>query len=236
MNISRKRKRQWIGFGTGLLITVITYVVLSIKPTENMLSLGPMNTGHENLSCESCHTPAKGNVFQQLQANIMFAVGMRRTQADFGTKNVDTQKCLECHDRANDRHPLHRFTETRFSAVRKALGVNTGTVECESCHVEHNGVRVTQSNIGYCQNCHQETELNNDPLEISHANLIERGMWSTCLQCHDFHGNHVFQTTESMQDTIPLQVIREYFEGGTSPYATIKKYYPLSEEAWLKTQ
>ncbi|WP_258105730.1 cytochrome c3 family protein [Marinoscillum sp. MHG1-6] len=231
MKISRKRKRQWIGFGVGLFVTTATYTILSLPSNDDMLSLGPMNTGHEDLTCESCHTPAKGNVFQQAQANLLFSIGLRSKEADFGTENVDTEKCLECHDRDNDRHPLHRFKEPRFSAARKDLG-HEGQVECESCHKEHNGVRVTQTNIGYCQNCHEETVLNNDPLEISHEELIDRGMWETCLQCHDFHGNHIFHAAESMNDTIPVAIVREYFEGGETPYSEIKKYYPLTEEDW----
>lgn len=234
MKISRRRRRQWIGFALGVLVTVATYVIISVESNEDMLSLGPMNTGHEELSCEACHTPAKGNVFQQLQANLMFSLGMRKTEVDFGVENVDTDKCLECHDRKNDRHPLHRFTEPRFAEARKNLGAETGQVECESCHVEHNGVRITQTNLGYCQNCHQDTNLKNDPLEISHAELIEEGMWTTCLQCHDFHGNHVFHAAESMKDTIPIKVVREYFAGEASPYADVKKYYPLKEEEWRK--
>ncbi len=236
MKISRKRKRQWIGLGLGLLITASTFVILTLKPNEQLRSLGPMNTGHENLSCESCHTPAKGNAFQQIQANIMYTFGMRKTKADFGTKNVDTKKCLECHTRENDRHPMHRFTEPRFADARKKLGAETGKIECESCHTEHNGVRITQTNIGYCENCHTDTKLNNDPLEISHEELIQKERWTTCLQCHDFHGNHVFHAAASMKDTIPQTVVRAYFDGGKTPYAAIKKYYPLSEEEWAKTK
>ena len=228
MKISRKRKRQWIGFGVGLLVTACTYTYLSLPSNEASLSLGPMNTGHEDLSCEACHTSAKGNVFQQLQANVMFTFGMRKTVADFGTENVDTEKCQECHDRPNDRHPLHRFTEPRFAKARKNLGVTN----CESCHTEHNGVRVTQPNIGYCQNCHGDTEMNNDPLEISHKELVANEMWTTCLQCHDFHGNHVYHAAESMNDTIPLKIVREYLNGGKSPYSDVKKYFPLKEEEW----
>ncbi len=230
MRISRKRKRQWIGFGVGVFITITTYTILSLSVNESMLSLGPMNKGHEELSCVSCHTSAKGNVLQQLQANMMYSVGLRKTQADFGSKNVDTQKCLECHDRANDRHPLHRFKEPRFAEARKNLGVT----ECEACHVEHNGVRITQTNLGYCQNCHGETKLKLDPLEISHEELIKKEMWTTCLQCHDFHGNHVFETAKSLQDTIPVQVVRAYFDGGKSPYSDIKKYYALKESEWKR--
>ncbi|PWJ42865.1 cytochrome c3 family protein [Sediminitomix flava] len=232
ITISRKRRRQWIGFAVGLFITSICYVVLSLPINEQFLSKGPMNTGHEELSCESCHTPSRGNTFQQLQANIMFTVGLRKTEANFGSENVDNKKCLECHERANDRHPLHRFEEPRFAEARKELGVTY----CESCHEEHNGVRVTQVNVGYCQSCHEDTELSNDPLEISHKDLIAEEQWTTCLQCHDFHGNHIYHAAESMADTIPMIALKEYFDGGESPYAGIKKFYALSEELWAQEQ
>lgn len=232
MIISRKRRRQWIGLGVGLFITVITYVVLSVPAGEDFLSKGPMNTGHEELTCQSCHTPAAGNAFQQVQANLMFTFGLRRSAADFGAENVDNQKCLDCHDtRDNDRHPVHRFTEPRFSEARKNIGVTY----CESCHSEHSGVRVTQVDVGYCRNCHGDTEMSNDPLEISHKELVQREMWTTCLQCHDFHGNHIYEAAESIRDTIPVRVIRTYFEGGPSPYAETKKFPPLNEkEYWAK--
>lgn len=229
MQISRKRRRQWIGFGAGIFLTVVTYVVLASPRNEDLLSKGPMNKGHEDLSCESCHTSSKGNVFQQLQANVMFTFGLRKTEADFGTENVDNQKCLDCHDRPNDRHPLHRFTEPRFVEARKNIGVT----ECESCHQEHNGVRITQVDIGYCRNCHEDTELSHDPLEISHKELIAQQQWTTCLQCHDFHGNHIYEAAESMKDTIPIKVVKNYFDGGKTPYADVKKYKPLTEEEWL---
>ena len=228
MRISRRRQRQWIGFGVGLLATAIAYVVLSIPAGEDFLSKGPMNTGHEELSCKSCHTPAQGTAMQQLSANVMFTLGLRKTEADFGTENVDNTKCLDCHDRPNDRHPLHRFEETRFSEARKNIGVT----ECESCHNEHSGVRITQTNIGYCSNCHGETNLSDDPLEISHKQLIAEEKWSTCLQCHDFHGNHIMHVAESMKDTIPLKVVRAYFDGAPTPYSDQKKYKALTEEEY----
>ena len=231
MRISRKRKRQWIGFGVGLFITVVSYVLLFMPANEDFLMKGPMNTGHEDLSCQSCHTPARGNVFQQMQANLMHSVGLRKTEADFGAENVDNQKCLDCHDtRDNDRHPTHRFTETRFAEARKNLGVT----ECESCHSEHNGVRVTQTDTGYCRNCHGETVMKDDPLEISHEELVRREMWTTCLQCHDFHGNHIYETAASMKDTIELRVVLGYFDGGESPYSDKKKYPPLTEDEYWK--
>ncbi|ANQ49180.2 hypothetical protein MY04_1806 [Flammeovirga sp. MY04] len=229
LKISRKRRRQWIGLSVGFFITSICYVVLSHPANEDYLSKGPLNTGHEELQCSSCHTSAKGNVFQQLQANVMHTVGLRRTEANFGTENVDTQKCLACHDRENDRHPLHRFEEPRFAEARQELGVT----QCESCHQEHNGVRITQTNLGYCQSCHEDTEMKNDPLEISHKELIAKKNWNTCLQCHDFHGNHIYEASATLKDTIPIAEIKAYFEGEDSPYADIKKYYATTEEEFL---
>ncbi|NLR90777.1 cytochrome c3 family protein [Flammeovirga agarivorans] len=232
LKISRKRRRQWIGMSFGIFITSIAYVVLSHPANEEYLSKGPLNTGHEELQCSSCHTTAKGNVFQQMQANIMFSVGLRRSEANFGTENVDNNKCLACHERENDRHPLHRFEEPRFANARKEIGVTN----CESCHQEHNGVRITQLDVGYCRSCHEETEMKNDPLDVSHKELIGAKQWNTCLQCHDFHGNHIFHAAESIKDTIPIEEIRAYFNGGDSPYAQEKKFYATTEEEFLNQQ
>jgi len=101
------RKRQRIGSFIGISISIIIFILLPLKQNEDFLSLGPLNTGHEGLSCNACHTDAKGNLLQQLQSNISYTFGMRKTKVDFGTENVDTKKCLECHDRPNDRHPTH---------------------------------------------------------------------------------------------------------------------------------
>ena len=59
-----------------------------------------------------------------------------------------------------------------------------------SCHREHQGVRVTLTEIGYCRHCHEETRLKRDPLDVSHEALIKAKEWDSCLGCHDFHGNH----------------------------------------------
>ncbi len=219
--VSRKRKRQVLGIAIGLFISCLTYVFLSVPQNEHLLAKGPMNTGHENLECQDCHTKAKGNVFQQAQANISHLFGLRRTPVDFGHKNVDNQKCQSCHDRPNDRHPIHRFEEPKFFEARK----NIQPTQCESCHSEHDGIRVTISTSAYCVNCHTDTELSDDPLEISHVELIKNNEWQTCLQCHDFHGNHVMETAASMKDTIEIKTILDYFEGGPSPYSEKKKYY-----------
>lgn len=222
MKISRRRKRQVIGALVGFVATCIAYVWLSLPQNEALVSLGPMNTGHENLECIDCHTPARGNAFQQIEANFYHLIGQRDHPVQFGTKNVDTRKCQGCHDRPNDRHPVHRFKEPRFDDARKNIKIT----ECETCHLEHNGVRLTINRSIFCVNCHSDLELKNDPLDVSHEELIAAEEWETCLQCHDFHGNHIMKTADQMKDTIPMAKVRAYFEGEASPYSDTKKYLP----------
>ncbi len=224
------RKRQYIGSLIGISIGIIIYIILPLKQSETYLSLGPLNTGHDQLSCNSCHTDAKGNLWQQIQSNIAFTFGARKTQADFGTENVDTKKCLECHERANDRHPTHRFLEPRF---KEAIAKINAT-QCETCHREHNNTRVVLNSANFCMNCHYDLEVKNDPIDIPHSKLISEKQWSTCLQCHDFHGNHIYDVATKMKDTISLKKIQAYLKGGLDPFSQKKTHQPLSEEEWQK--
>jgi hypothetical protein len=187
-----------------------------------------MNTGHEDLKCETCHTPAKGTLLQQLQSNVQHFIGLRKSAVQFGTHNVDSKKCQECHIRYNDRHPVHRFLEPRFKDKIKEIDAT----QCETCHLEHSELRITQTSLMFCINCHQDLEVKNDPLDISHAELIKQKEWVTCSQCHDFHGNHIYNAPTLMKDTIPMFEIMEYLKGGKDPYSDTKKYEPLSEEEW----
>ena len=218
--LNPRRKRQFMGFLIGVALVLIAYTILMWPGNEELVSLGPMNTGHTDLKCQDCHTKARGSAFQQLNANLLHLIGLRKKPVTFGNEDVDNKKCQACHDRPNDRHPVHRFMEPRFAEVRKAIHPES----CESCHREHNAVRLVIKDTGYCQNCHGDTELKEDPLDVPHAELIKGEMWTTCLQCHDFHGNHEMLTPVVMKDTIPLFKIREYIQGGMSPYSDKKKY------------
>ena len=84
------RKRQQIGSLIGIGIGLLIFIILPLKASEEFLSLGPMNTGHEGLSCNACHTEAKGNLLQQIQTNITYTFGARKKSVDFGTENVET--------------------------------------------------------------------------------------------------------------------------------------------------
>lgn len=220
LKLNPRRKRQFIGCLIGAALALLAYTILMWPGNEELVSLGPMNTGHTDLKCQDCHTKARGSVFQQLHANLLHLIGQRKKPVTFGNEDVDNKKCQACHDRPNDRHPVHRFMEPRFAEVRKAIHPES----CESCHREHNDVRLVINDTGYCQNCHVDTELKEDPLDVPHAALIKGEMWTTCLQCHDFHGNHEMLTPVVMKDTIPIFKIKEYIRGGRSPYSDKKKY------------
>lgn len=229
--INPLRKRQFYGILTGIILATTTILALIFaKPAEEYLSIGPMNTGHEGFSCNTCHADAKGNWIQQIQSNSEYSLGMRKKMVDFGSLPADTKKCLACHERDNDRHPTHRFLEPKHQkAIKKIDATN-----CNTCHTEHNGIRTTLANGNYCMNCHSKTKVKNDPVDIPHAELFKKGMWSTCLQCHDFHGNHQAPAASLMKDTIPMATIKSYFAGGSDPYKGAKKFKALSEQEWIQ--
>ncbi|MFI1743368.1 cytochrome c3 family protein [Thalassobellus sediminis] len=228
--VSPLRKRQFIGGIIGLLLGGLICFILTLDVSEKYVSIGPMNAGHNDMSCVACHADAKGNLVQQIQSNISHAVGVREHGVDFGTKDVTVVNCLECHDRPNDRHPNHRFSEPRFKEAIKVIDATT----CITCHSEHHGERVSVASIDYCMNCHQELVVENDPLDISHQKLIANEQWTTCIQCHDFHGNHRYEVPTSLKDTISMYALQKYFDGGEDPFGNDKKYIGLSEFDWLK--
>lgn len=186
---------------------------------------GTYNTGHENLKCEDCHFEAEGNLRQQVQHNVktFLKVHEHKTYIDVGHKRVANTACLSCHQRPNDRHPVSRFKEIRFAEQRKELGIH----ECRACHSEHSGTRMSILPSNYCRSCHENTEIKDDPLDIKHQDLFRDGKWNTCLQCHDFHGNHIYEVPQKMKDTIPLLEVQNYLKGEKVIYSTRKHHKAL---------
>lgn len=219
------RRQQAIGYLLGLTGGLLATGLLLLPAFESLHARGPWNTGHEELRCNVCHRPAPGTLRQQLQAGARHLVGLRATPADFGLQDVDNRECLACHDRPNDGHPVFRFVEPRFAGARAAIAPHL----CVSCHREHTGVRVT-AEISYCRHCHEDTRLKNDPIDIPHATLIAADRWTTCLGCHDFHGNHVMETATKLARAHPPTRIAQYFKGGASPYPK-ERYYEAKREA-----
>ena len=179
------------GYLLGLVVGILILVVFFWPGLESFHTLGPANTGHEDLDCQDCHIPAGG----------------------FQHQAISNTQCLDCHDNPEDVHPVQRFNEPRFAEARASIHPE----RCVSCHREHQGILVT---IGptFCVQCHQALTLKNDPIDVSHDRLINLGNWETCLGCHDYHGSNVMTVRQSIKDRLSLKAIVKYFEGGVSPY------------------
>jgi predicted CXXCH cytochrome family protein len=146
-------------------------------------------------------------------------LGLRETPVHVGHVPVDDETCAGCHDNPDDRHPIHRFAEPRFAEARRDIGAD----RCVSCHGEHGGGRVTVDGIGFCVECHAEMEVEDDPASPSHAELVADERWTTCLGCHDFHGNHVREVPNTLDAALGTDAIEHYFGGGPSPYGEEKR-------------
>lgn len=208
------RFKYRIGYAAGLLLSAAGLWLLLAGNHADWHSPGHSNIGHEKLQCTDCHRRAEGGARQQIQANLKQQMGLRQHEAYFQFNPVANEQCLDCHDRPNDRHPVQRFNEPRFAEVREKLHPEL----CVSCHAEHQGVRVTQKSIEYCQNCHEEFSLKHDKISIPHQTLSKQQRWQTCLGCHDFHGNHKMDVPTEIGKEIPPAKIIEYFKGAPSPY------------------
>lgn len=180
---------------------------------------GPNNTGHTNLACRECHTPAPGNAIRQASSQIYHRLGLRRTALEFGARRVGAAECLACHEREDDHHPVSRFFEPRFSEARRALTAH----RCAGCHLEHRGERVTLSTIGFCDSCHRNLELASDPIRPTHAEMVEADSWNTCLRCHDFHGSHRWTVPDRLAAAPDEREVRAYFAGAPSPYGEVRE-------------
>jgi len=225
--ISKKNKPRSRNFwlAAASLLGVILISGFTFLNNGQFKMKGTYNTGHENLKCEDCHFEAEGNLRQQVQHNVktFLKVHEHKTYIDVGHKRVDNTACLSCHQRPNDRHPVSRFKEIRFAEQRKELGIH----ECRACHSEHTGTSMSILPSNYCQSCHENTEVKDDPLDIKHQDLFRDGKWNTCLQCHDFHGNHIYKVPQYMKDTIPLLDVQNYLKGEKVIYSTRKHHKAL---------
>ena len=204
-----------------LILAAIFLGLWWIPPGPGFRAMGPMNTSHGALSCDACHKPAEGSLRQQLGHNARATFGMH--DMDFvalGHAPVDNAACEACHNRPNDLHPVSRFREARFSEQQKELRVH----ECNGCHGEHQGKRVANMDITFCRECHSEMQVDFDPVSPTHAVLIERGSWETCLSCHDFHGNHDRPVPDRLSAGIPTERLLEYLDGGSDPYGSEKHH------------
>lgn len=200
-------------------IGLLSLLTLNAPDLHPSLAHGPIQAGHEDVQCVQCHLKPDATWRQQIQANARFAIGLRRQSVDFGYQVVDTDTCLSCHERPNERHPIYRFNEPRF---REALKVVDAT-SCLGCHTEHTAARSFAS-VDFCAACHADLALKSDPLDVLHATLAGDKNWGSCLGCHDFHGNHVFESPVRLNMAFPVEALRDYLAAGPSPYGTQKQF------------
>lgn len=208
MAISRKRQR--IGYLVGASVAVLEIGLLMSPNLDAAHAKGPMNVGHETLTCDECHQSARGTLRQQIQANVAYALGTRTLAVDFGFAPVTSRECSSCHDRPKDRHPVSRFLEPRFSEARR----ETQAHRCVGCHAEHTGVRVS-SGSEFCSHCHDDLRNEGDDL---HKEVAGQDQWQSCLRCHDFHGNHTNKVPETLDTAYPESIVKQYLVDGESPY------------------
>lgn len=208
--MARARDRA---YRRGMLAATAGSLLLFAPSTAAWRAPGPLTPGHEQVACAKCHVDAPGTVRQQIQQTVRFWLGGATEAAAFGALPVTSRRCAACHERPNDRHPVSRFVEPRFVEAREQAGAH----RCQGCHLEHDGQRVS-SPPDVCRHCHDGLTLERDPLAESHAALIARAAWSSCLQCHDFHGNHRHEPPHTLERAVGERAIEAYFATEPSPY------------------
>jgi hypothetical protein len=218
--LGKPRPSPWRALRLPALVALGLVGVALLPPVERFRASGPANSGHQELRCDECHQQAPGTVRQQLQANARTLVGLRQTWAPLVHSPVGNRTCGKCHERqGEDRHPTFRFRESRFADARAAIAPQY----CVSCHQEHQGGRLTREG-DYCTHCHQEFELETDRLMPSHQELADDERFDTCLRCHDFHGNHLYELPETLDAAFELDAVKAYLGGGDSPYGDEKRF------------
>jgi predicted CXXCH cytochrome family protein len=210
-----RRLAYTVGFAAALFpLMLLSPALATLVPNSTH------NPGHEALACAECHTRSPGTLRQQLSAKAHYLVGLRASDVDFGMQSVGNGVCSDCHANPDDRHPAHRFLEPKFEPARTALAPQF----CVSCHREHTGVRLSQTDRGFCAECHADVVIEKDPTRPTHAALAKDQRWDTCLACHDFHGNHAHPPPRDLSNALSASVVARYLENGPSPYGpTITK-------------
>lgn len=207
------KNRRNNGYIFGIIFSLAVLLFLFLPSSQTYLQNGPMLPGHEDLECFSCHKDEKGTFRQQLQANIQYLLNNRKNVVSVGLRSVENKECIKCHDRPNDRHPVYRFREPKYRKAKSEIEADT----CIACHLEHRNKRVTVQ-INFCVHCHSELKLKNDPVDVTHKQLIQDKNWDSCLTCHDYHGNHDMKPEVEIKKGIALPKLKKYFNRDVNPY------------------
>ena len=111
---------------------------------------------------------------------------------------MESSACLDCHEHPDDWHPISQFLEPRFPEEWERIKAHMSV----TCNAECRGVRVTQATVGYYTHCHQDVLWQTTvfyPPRVSG----EWRAWPARLQCHSFHGSHVWKTPVSLDIIVP---------------------------------
>lgn len=212
-NAPRRRSIRRLAYAAGLAASFLPLLLLA-PALADFVPNNAHNPGHAELACSDCHREAPGSFRQQVQAKARHLLGLRAADVEFGMRPVDNAACIGCHDNPDDRHPAHRFLEPRFEAARRTIAPE----QCVSCHREHTGTRISQTDAGFCVACHSDMAMKNDPVRPTHEALIKDQRWETCLTCHDFHGNHGHDPPHDLKDALTPDVVAAYLDTAASPY------------------
>ncbi|HEX2544179.1 MAG TPA: (2Fe-2S)-binding protein [Ramlibacter sp.] len=204
------RKRAYTA---GVLLSLLPALLL-LPAFQDIRPHGHPNVGHEQLQCIACHAESPASTRQALQAKVKHALGLRETGAVVGMQPVGNATCTQCHVNSDDKHAPHRFLEPRFEQAR----AETGAQMCVSCHREHSQARVTAPTTNYCVSCHADLQVRNDKTSPTHEQLLTQKRWDTCLQCHDYHGNHKWSAPLRLKDAATVDMLHRYLKDGPSPY------------------
>jgi len=207
-------------------MAVLATATLTSPQAMSLVSHGPIQKGHAEVSCSGCHEESIGTIRQQAQANLRHLIGLRETAVDFGYAPVTSRQCIACHERPNDRHPIYRFQEPRFADALQEVEATS----CLGCHSEHTA-ELAHTETTFCVACHEDLTLKTDPVDVPHATLIANDDWDTCLGCHDFHGNHARTAQTSLALAYEPAVIRAYLKQADSPYGATKSYPAKTQKA-----
>lgn len=204
-------------------LAALLVVLVNLPGALGWWPTGHPTPGHEDVACEDCHRRAPGSTRQQLQAKVRHLLGLRVQDAAWLHLPVGNAECTACHDRPKDVHAPYLFMEARYAPVRASLGPEY----CASCHREHRDRRVTLPDGEFCSDCHAQMSLKTDalapPASPTHATLTREGRWSTCMGCHDYHGNHERLTPKRLDEALSPSVIQAGLRGGASPWGKSKK-------------
>lgn len=207
------RSLRFKAYAAGAVLALLPLLVL-MPEMQDSRPHGHPNVGHEQLKCVACHAESPASTRQALQAKARHVIGLRETGAVLGMQPVTTATCIQCHANPDDRHAPHRFLEPRFAQAR----AETGAQQCVSCHREHSGVRVTAASAGYCVSCHADMKVPDDKASPTHDHLVRNARWDTCMQCHDYHGNHRWRTPLRLVDAATVDALDSYLKDGPSPF------------------